>query len=81
MKYTIPNWDGKGNVQVYVEQPDGTFHDLYNEVERSAEFVQSIVELYDDTIVSDEQRQKYFDQMARDTRETLADFRNSGAPY
>lgn len=35
----IPRWDSRGNAQRYVEQPDGTWIDCYNEVYRSAEFV------------------------------------------
>jgi hypothetical protein len=45
-RYIIPNWDGKGNHQMYYCQSDGTWVDTFNECERSQEWIDSHVAKY-----------------------------------
>lgn len=39
VRYIIPDWDAKGNHQMFYKQPDGTWMDTFNECERSQKWI------------------------------------------
>lgn len=45
-RYIIPNWDAKGNHQMFYRQCNGTWMDTYNEVERSQEWIEEHIAPY-----------------------------------
>lgn len=59
----IPNWDNKGNQQMYVKQVDGTWIDCYNECYVTNEFVIA-------RIIEREMKNGYINQLARNCQET-----------
>ena len=50
--YTIPMWDDRGNSQVFVEQPSGSWLDTYNEKLVTKDHVKSIVAAHERAVMS-----------------------------
>jgi hypothetical protein len=50
--YTIPMWDDRGNSQVFVEQPSGSWFDTYNERMVTEDHVKSIVAAHERAVMS-----------------------------
>ncbi|MDD5170527.1 MAG: hypothetical protein PHN75_17050 [Syntrophales bacterium] len=50
--YTIPMWDDRGNSQVFVEQPSGSWLDTYNEKLVTFDHVRDMVEHHERAILS-----------------------------
>jgi len=45
-RYIIPDWDAKGNHQMFVKQEDGTWLDTVNEVYRSQAWIDEHIAPY-----------------------------------
>jgi hypothetical protein len=46
VRYIIPDWDGRGNHQMYYRQSNGTWMDTFNECERSQAWIDEHVAKY-----------------------------------
>jgi hypothetical protein len=45
-RYIIPDWDAKGNGQMFVQQEDGTWLDTFNETTRTQNWIDQHIAPY-----------------------------------